>query len=156
MVMVYLHALGTLARGINPAMLATQLGVTPPQINRPPIEGALGAALAIRLVPDDLWVVVESLLPQARQRPQGGGRPRISHRPIFTAVVYVLTSGCAWRNLPKEFGITVPTAYRRHAEWTEANVWHRLREAVANDRACAHLVDWTDTIAWCALQDRTR
>ncbi|MFE3280289.1 transposase [Nocardia sp. NPDC059239] len=46
------------------------------------------------------------------------------HRPdrrtgVFTAVVFVFTSGCAWRLLPSSFGVTVPTAHRRFTVWTE-------------------------------------
>ncbi|WP_433192169.1 transposase [Nocardia sp. CA-107356] len=37
----------------------------------------------------------------------------VAERAVFTAVVFVLTSGCAWRMLPPSFGGTVPTAHRR-------------------------------------------
>ncbi|MBO2458200.1 transposase [Actinomadura sp. LCR2-06] len=37
---------------------------------------------------------------------------------MFTAVVYVLTSGCTWRQLSGEFGVTRWTAHRRFAAWT--------------------------------------
>ncbi|UWZ34649.1 transposase [Dactylosporangium roseum] len=29
-------------------------------------------------------------------------------RATFTAIVFVLTSGCTWRHLPPSFGMTVP------------------------------------------------
>ncbi|MDO1486439.1 transposase, partial [Rhodococcus rhodochrous] len=70
-------------------------------------------ALSSRLVPDALWEIVEPLLPEFRARPQGGGRAAIDDRAVFTAIVYVLTSGCAWRHLPPSFGVSVPTAHRR-------------------------------------------
>ncbi|MEU0169002.1 transposase [Streptomyces iakyrus] len=38
-------------------------------------------------------------------------------RAVFTAGVYVLTSGCAWHHLPPTFGMSSATAYRRMA-WT--------------------------------------
>ena len=37
-------------------------------------------------------------------------------REVFTAIVFVLTSGCSWRLLPPSFGVTVPTAHRRFTE----------------------------------------
>ncbi len=37
-------------------------------------------------------------LPFSRSRPQGGGTAPIDQRAVFTAIVYVLISGCAWRS----------------------------------------------------------
>lgn len=87
----------------------------------------MAEALAARLVPDDLWSVVAPLLPSRQARPQGGGMSRVDDRAVFTAVVYVLTSGCAWRALPSAFPVKVPTVHRRFAEWTRDGLWSRLR-----------------------------
>jgi transposase len=65
-------------------------------------------ALSRRLVPDELWALAEPLMPSFSPRPQGGGRAPVADRAVFTAVVYVLTSGCPWRLLPPSFGVTVP------------------------------------------------
>lgn len=73
--------------------------------------------LSVRLVPDELWEIVESLLPEFTARRQGGGTAPVGQRAVFTAVVYVLTSGCAWRMLPDQFGVSVPTAHRRFTIW---------------------------------------
>ncbi|WP_433262736.1 transposase [Actinosynnema sp. CS-041913] len=96
---------------------------TPP---RPPHADVI-EHLAVRLVPPSLWAMVEPLIPPAKVRRQGGGRGRVSDRAIFTAIVFVLTSGCAWRHLPATFGVTVPTVHRRFQEWTDAGLWLRLR-----------------------------
>ncbi|RDL03102.1 putative transposase of IS4/5 family DUF4096 [Streptomyces sp. HB202] len=47
-----------------------------------------------------LWELAAPLLPRFNSRPQGGGTALVDERAVFTAVVYVLTSGCAWRYLP--------------------------------------------------------
>ncbi|EPH45139.1 putative transposase for insertion sequence element [Streptomyces aurantiacus JA 4570] len=39
---------------------------------------------------------------------------------MFTAAVYVLTSGCARRHLAERFGVSPATAHRRFTAWTEA------------------------------------
>ncbi|MGW0615419.1 transposase [Streptomyces sp. NPDC002788] len=57
-------------------------------------------------------------------------RPR-DERAVFTAVVYVLTSGCAWRHLPPTFGTSSATAHRRFTVWTGVGLWRRLHRAVA-------------------------
>lgn len=98
---------------------------------RPPHADVI-EQLAVRLVPPSLWAAVEPLIPPAKVRRQGGGRGRVSDRAIFTAIVFVLTSGCAWRHLPATFGVTVPTVHRRFQEWTEAGLWMRLRRVVAD------------------------
>jgi transposase len=85
--------------------------------------------LARRLVPDALWDVVEPLLPRFEPRRQGGGSGPLDERAVFTAVVYVLTHGCAWRQLPDSFRVSAATAHRRYAAWTRAALWERLREA---------------------------
>jgi transposase len=89
--------------------------------------------LSRRLVPDRLWALVQPLIPVPKVRPQGGGRSRVGDRAVFVAVVYVLTSGCAWRRLPVSFGIAVPTAYRRFVEWNGVDLWQRLHDAVLAD-----------------------
>jgi transposase len=86
--------------------------------------------LAKRLVPDGLWEIVAPLVPPLKLRRQGGGRRRIDDRAVFTAIVFVLTTGCAWRHLPSTFGVSKATAHRRFEEWTEAGLWRRLHVAV--------------------------
>ncbi|MDI3419186.1 transposase [Streptomyces luteolus] len=104
-------------------------------------------ALADRLVPDELWAVAEPLMPAPRPRSQGGGRSAADRRQVLVAVVYVLTSGCAWQLLPPAFGVTVPTAHRWFSRWTRAGLWRELRAATAADPA---LAAWTRALHECA------
>lgn len=55
----------------------------------------MGVGLSQRLVPDELWSLVASLLPSFASCSQGGGTAPVDERTVFTAVVYVLISGCA-------------------------------------------------------------
>ncbi|CAI7976586.1 transposase [Frankia sp. Hr75.2] len=110
------------------------------------IMDVMESSLALRLVPDDLWELVEPLLPRFETRHQGGGTAPIEDRAVFTAVVYVLTAGCAWRHLPAEFGVSVPTAHRRFQTWTQAGVWSRLHRAVLDAHGGAGQVDWSSVI----------
>ncbi|UGT72055.1 IS5 family transposase [Nocardia gipuzkoensis] len=99
-----------------------------------------------RLVPDELWELAEPLLPKFSPRTQGGGTAPVDQRAVFTAVVYVLTSGCAWRMLPASFGVTVPTAHRRFSVWTRAGVWRRLHRAVLDELGNQGLIDWSRAV----------
>ncbi|APA96289.1 hypothetical protein NS506_02223 [Nocardia seriolae] len=89
--------------------------------------------LSRRLVPDELWELAEPLLPKFAPRKQGGGSAPTDQWAVFTAVVYVLTSGCAWRMLPSSFGVTVPTEHRRFTVWTKVGLWRRLHRAVLDE-----------------------
>lgn len=81
-------------------------------------------------MPDALWHMVKPLLPEYKPRPQGGDTAPVDERAVFTAVVFVLTSGCAWRHLPPSFGVSVPTAHRRFMVWAEAGVFDALHREV--------------------------
>lgn len=94
---------------------------------------AVSADLSKRLVPDELWRPVAPLLPSFAARPQDGGTAPRDQRAVFTAVVYVLTSGCAWRHLPPTFGTSSATAHRRFTVWTEVGLWRRLHRAVLDE-----------------------
>jgi transposase len=102
--------------------------------------------LSRRLVPDELWALVEPLIPPGKTRPQGGGMSRVDDRSVFTAIVFVLTSGCAWRHLPPSFGVTVPTAHRRFTEWTEAGLWRQLHRAVLDELGGKGMIDWSRAV----------
>jgi putative transposase len=49
---------------------------------------------------DGEWALIEPMLPPARS----GGRPRTTRlRAVMDAILYIASSGCAWRMLPKCF-----------------------------------------------------
>ncbi|MEU8625067.1 IS5 family transposase [Streptomyces sp. NPDC048669] len=106
----------------------------------------MGVDLSHRLVPDELWELSAPLLPRFASRPQGGGTAPVDERAVLTAVVYVLTSGCAWRFLPESFGVSPATAHRRFAMWTKAGLWHRLHQAVLDELGAGGELDWSSAI----------
>ena len=88
--------------------------------------------LADDLVPDELWALVEPLLP-AQPRPPYGGRHRtISDRACLAAIVYMARTSTPWRLLPaRELGCGSPaTCWRRLTEWANAGVFDALHLAV--------------------------
>jgi transposase len=66
-------------------------------------------------------------------------------RPV-TAIVYVLTTRCAWRNLPAKFGVSPATAPRRFVAWTEAGLWRRLHRAVLDRLGARAAIDWSRAV----------
>ena len=106
----------------------------------------MASDLAKRLVPDELWELVAPLVPRFAPRGQGGGTAPIDDRAVFTAIVYVLTSGCAWRHLPAEFGVSHQTAHRRFTAWTKAGLWPRLHRVVLDELGARGQIDWSSAI----------
>uniref|UniRef100_UPI0038B625FC transposase n=1 Tax=Streptomyces erythrochromogenes TaxID=285574 RepID=UPI0038B625FC len=106
----------------------------------------MGADLSQRLVPDGLWELAAPLLPPFVPRPQGGGTAPCDERAVLTAVVYVLTSGCAWRYLPEAFGVSPATAHRRFTLWATAGLWRRLHRAVLDELGAQGELDWSSAI----------
>ncbi len=95
------------------------------------------------LVTDELWAVVEPLLPRQRPKPKGG-RPRIDDRAALTGTSFVLKSGIPWEMLPQEMGCgSGMTCWRRLREWHEAGAWERLHEALLDRLGEADRVDWS-------------
>jgi transposase len=106
----------------------------------------VGERLGQDLVPDGLWEIVEPLIPPQTERPQGGGTRNVDDRAVFTAVVYVLTTGCAWRHLPAQFGVSKATAHRRFVAWTQAGLWRRLHRAVLDRLGERAAIDWSRAV----------
>ena len=106
----------------------------------------MGERLEQELVPEGLWELVEPLIPPQTERPQGGGTRYVDDRAVFTSVVYVLTTGCAWRHLPAEFGVSKATAHRRFVAWTKAGLWRRLHRAVLDRLGEQAAIDWSRAV----------
>ena len=56
--------------------------------------------MAKELVTDELWKVIEPLLPEEPPKPKGD-RPRIGDRAALTGILFVLKSGIPWELLPQ-------------------------------------------------------
>jgi transposase len=99
-------------------------------------------------VSDELWEKVEPLVPQRQRngdrkylRKPGAGRKPMSARQVFSAIVYVLRTGCQWKALPREFG-SASAVHKYFQLWQEAGFFLRLWKAGLAE------YDGMDGIAW--------
>src|SRR4051812_20218647 len=91
-------------------------------------------------VPQDLWELVEPLLPRDPPRPKGG-RKRVPARRILGGVVYRLRTGCQWQAIPRQFA-PGPTVHRRFQEWVKAGAFERVFEQLVRLYDDVRGVDW--------------
>ncbi|MEU7818472.1 IS5 family transposase [Pseudonocardia sp. NPDC049154] len=98
-----------------------------------------------RLVSDELWALVEPLLPKPPKPKRGRtGRPRVADRAALAGIVFVLKTGISWNALPAELGCgSGVTCWRRLQQWQEAGVWQQLHRVMLDRLAQQGLLDWS-------------
>jgi transposase len=99
-------------------------------------------------VSDGLWSKIEPLVPERKrppgrkyQRKPGAGRKPMSARQIFSAIVYVLRTGCQWKALPQEYG-SASAVHAHFQRWQQEGFFlHIWRAGLAE-------YDEMEGIAW--------
>ena len=101
------------------------------------------------LIEDELWRIIEPLLPRRRKRPKRGrGRPRVGDRAALTGIVFVLRSGIPWKMLPREMGCgSGVTCWRRLKAWQRTGVWKRLHQVLLSKLRQAERIDFSRAVA---------
>ena len=101
------------------------------------------------LIDDELWSIIEPLLPKRRRRPKRGrGRPPVLDRAVLTGIVFVLRSGIPWKMLPREMGCgSGVTCWRRLKAWQRAGVWKRLHQVLLSKLRQAERIDFSRAVA---------
>lgn len=98
------------------------------------------------IVSDELWALVEPLLPVPRLK-QVPGRPRVPDRQALCGILFVLHTGIQWEYLPQELGFgSGMTCWRRLAWWNEAGVWDRLHRILLDRLHAADKLDWSRAV----------
>lgn len=84
---------------------------------------------ACAMYPSDLtdaqWERLKPLLHQERGRRHAGGRPRKHElRRVVDALLYVVKTGCQWRQLPSNFP-PWKAVHEQFRRWRDAGLWQR-------------------------------
>ncbi|HJV87624.1 MAG TPA: IS5 family transposase [Noviherbaspirillum sp.] len=104
--------------------------------------------MARQLVDDELWEIVQSLLPVQQRRTTHPGRKRLDERRVLTGILFVLQSGLPWDMLPQEMGCgSGMTCWRRASDWQKAGVWEKLHHILLAKLRNADRLDFSRVIA---------
>jgi transposase len=101
--------------------------------------------MAKPLVSDELWEVLQPLLPPPkRRRFRYPGRKPIGDRQALTGILFVLKTGIPWEDLPVEMGCGCGmSCWRRLHAWQEQGVWFALYQALLARLEGADQIDWS-------------
>ena len=103
--------------------------------------GTLWSSMIRKAYPSDLtdeqWEVLKRLLPAAKP----GGRPRsVDLREVVNALLYLLRTGCAWRQLPHDL-VPWGTAWAYFRRWRDDGTVERIHD------------EWRDQVRHAAGRD---
>src|SRR5271169_3405404 len=79
---------------------------------------------------DAQWARLEPLLREPREDRHAGGRPRkYPLRRVTDALLYVVKTGCQWRQLPVDFP-PWQTVYQQFRVWRMHGTWERVTQVI--------------------------
>jgi len=109
--------------------------------------GGVSMAVAPWVVPDELWELVEPLLPRRERRFRYPGRKRFPDREALSGILFVLHTGIAWQQLPAELGFgSGVTCWRRLDEWQRAGVWEQLHQLLLTRLRASGEIEWSRAV----------
>jgi transposase len=94
-----------------------------------------------RELTDEQWAVRAPLLPP----PARTGRPRADDRRTLHGILDVLTTGCRWQDMPRQYGSPVP-CWRRLARWQRDGTWKKVWETLLATLDRQQRRDWEHTV----------
>src|SRR5258707_11108525 len=98
-------------------------------------------------LPNDLWTVVQPLLPRHKARLGRRGRPPVDDRAALTGILFVLHSGIPWRLLPIEMGCgSGVTCWRRLRDWQRRGLWKKLLMLMLQRVGSKKGIDWSKVV----------
>lgn len=104
--------------------------------------------MAKPILDDELWQLVEPLLPPAKPRRwRYPGRKPLTDRQALTGILFVLKSGIPWEMLPQEMGCgSGMSCWRRLRDWQKAGVWQKLHELLLAKLRHKDRIDWSRAV----------
>ena len=103
--------------------------------------------MAKPLLPDELWALIEPLVPPHPPQPKGG-RPPLDDRKVLTGIIFILKTGIPWEDLPQEMGCGCGmTCWNRLRDWQAAGIWDKIHEVLLAHLRHADKIDFHRFVA---------
>ena len=103
--------------------------------------------MAKQILTDELWQIIEPLIPKKKRRFRYPGRKPVPDRAVLTGILFVLKTGIAWEDLPQEMGCgSGMTCWRRLRDWQEAGVWDRIHQVLLRKLRQADKIDFSRAV----------
>src|SRR5215468_3670473 len=101
--------------------------------------------MAKPLVDDQLWAIIQPLLPPPKPRRfRFPGRKPIDDRKCLTGILFVLKTGIGWEDLPAEMGCgSGMTCWRRLRDWQADGTWEKVHAVLLERLADARRINWS-------------
>lgn len=93
--------------------------------------------------PSDLTHSQFQLLePLLKVKAKKTGRPKANLEEVVNGMLYVLSTGCRWRDLPHDFGVSYITCYRYFITWVNRGALQRIFEELKKKANKKNLLHW--------------
>ncbi len=84
----------------------------------------------------------ELLKPLLKVKPKKTGRPKANLEEVVNGMLYVLSTGCRWRDLPHDFEVSYVTCYRYFITWVGDGTLQRVFEELKQKANKKNLLHW--------------
>jgi transposase len=103
--------------------------------------------MAKPILDDELWEIIEPVIPKQTRRFRYPGRKPVPDRAALTGILFVLKTGIGWEDLPKEMGCgSGMTCWRRLRDWQEAGIWDEIHRLLLNQLRQADQIDFSRAV----------
>jgi transposase len=87
---------------------------------------------------DEQFALLQPLLPPRRAT----GRPRANDRTVLNGLLWKMSTGASWRDIPERYG-PWQTVYERFTLWRDDGTWIRIVTALQMELDAQGQVDWS-------------
>ena len=92
---------------------------------------------------DEQWLLIKNLMND--KLPPERGTPRSDLRKVWNSLLFILTRGCRWIDLPRDSNLFVPrsTAHKWLKQWSKNGVFDRVLSGLLQIGIEKNLIDLT-------------
>jgi len=99
-----------------------------------------------RPYPSDLTTAQYVILARFLVRPRKQtGRPQADLKEVLDGILYVLSTGCRWRDLPHDFRVSYGTCYGYFRKWVVDGTWDHVFRKLKAIAGRKNLLHWRNS-----------